>query len=38
MFLFAIFPSQILMSTVLGTEVAYAAFVATALAVAVVAA
>ena len=36
MFLFAIFPSQILMSTVLGTEVAYGAFVATALAVAVV--
>ena len=35
-YLFAIFPSQILMSTVLGTEVAYAAFVATAVAVAVV--
>ena len=32
LYLFAIFPSQILMTTVLGTEVAYGAFVATAAA------
>ncbi len=35
-YLFAIVPSQVLMTTVLGTEVAYGAFIATAVAVAVV--